>query len=336
MRRRPAAAPATSCSRRLREYGRHAARRRTQRVELFTAHAAHFAAEAAIVERGSARPPTSRDAIAAGRVVVRRSARRAALRARGRRPRRRVRAHQLDPRVRDARDALRGVRLGRRRVPALPAALDHPLAPIAHRHARVRRVGSRRVRARRRARHETRRRSRPLRGRRRAGSPSGCSANVLYIVGADRRRALVEMRPSGRARRGVGQPTRGWCTPATWRRSRSSSIGEFDDARPLVAARARGRRDDRAARPTSRRPRSRRASPRHDDDRRARGVRHRRPARPLGRQPLDERLRPHRGERAARASRRRRRGLRGSRRDGRRSGTAPASGRSSGTRCRAA
>ena len=114
----------------------------------------------------------------------------------------------------------------------VPGGLDHPLAPTAHRHARLRRMGARRVRPRRRA----RRRGPPAGGRARsparAGSRSGCSGTCCTSSGAattaTRRRPVNSSSPRSRA------TSRGWCTRVTWPASRSSSVGDYDDAAALV------------------------------------------------------------------------------------------------------
>ena len=186
-------------------------------VELFTAHAAHFAAEAASVETDLQGPDEARAMARAER----RSPTCAPRNASRWRSATSTRRSRLIGSIREF--AMRAMRYEvfawADAACRTPRALDHPLAPAADRDAGVRRVGARRVRPRRLARPRDPRGSRQALGVAPSGLAERVLANVLYIV--DRSDAgNVEVGPAGRARRGVGQSTRGWCTPATWRRSR--------------------------------------------------------------------------------------------------------------------
>ena len=168
----------------------------------------------------------------------------------------------------------------------------------------------------------------------RVGSPSGCSATCCTSSGAatsaTRRRPVNSSSPRSRATR------RGWCTPVTWPAVALSSVGRLR-RRGGAGAAARTRRRRRPASPTDLASAAvaEGFSARAPDDALEAFV-DGRSARPLGRQPLDERVRPHRGERAPRASGRHRRGVCRVSPRWSGSGTAPANGRSSGTRCLAA
>ena len=150
---------------------------------------------------GAAGPDEARGDDTRG-IVVRRLACRATFCTRDRRARRRIRAHRGDPRVRDARHALRGVRVGRGRLPR-PGRVGAPLGAAVDRDPRVRRVGPRRVRSG----DRTRRRDPPPRtcvvGR--ADRPRRAGARQRLLHDRPRRPRPRASRPTAQTRGGVRQ-----------------------------------------------------------------------------------------------------------------------------------
>ena len=239
----------------LRDYGR--TRLGDERAaELYTEHASHFAAEAAIVARDLHGPA---EVVGVERAessfADMRSAQRFALDVGGLDDAFGIIASLREFAMRAMRYEVFAWADAACRV---PGGLDHPLAPTAHRHARLRRMGARRVRPRRRARP----RGPPPGGRARsparAGLPERVLGNVLYIVGRsddgneEAARQLELAEESGDKSRLVHA-----CYMAS---VALSSVGRYDDAAVLVRARATQNRRRPVHRPTWRRPRSRKAS----------------------------------------------------------------------------
>ena len=290
----------TSCSRRCASTA-GARSTTTSAVELFTTHASHFAAEAVDVEReladhrrGGTRWPRAESSFADLR-----AAQRFALEVGDFDDA--FALDRLDPRVRDARDALRGVRLGRRSAPRArrrrPSARSRS-SPASGPTARGSAASSTPP-----SRSPTRpASSRPRSARRRAGWPSATLANVLYIVdehdagNVETARQLELAEASGNDSRLVH---------ACYIRVGRAQLPRASPTRPpeLVGRAPRARADARAARPISRRPRSREgfAQPRRGRRAATRSSPPTSIAR-ARRQPVDERVRPHRGRRAARGT----------------------------------
>ena len=180
-------------------------------------------------------------------------------------------------RVRDARDALRGLRVGRRCVPR-PRRLDHPSRAAAHRDACLRRLGSRRVRPRRRPRQ----RDPPAGDRARSSTewPRRACARQRAVHRRPQRPRQRGGGPPGRARRGLRRQV-----PAGARLLHGSRRAELDRRlrrrrRRWSAALARRRQDVVTDRSGVGRGRRRLLGP--GGRRRAPGVPHRRSARPFG------------------------------------------------------